>query len=95
MADAPTGPVDPHADVDPTNLTPEQRMLVNIRDTLYEGSWDDFAHDLKARLDSRPAVFDIVPASDRLKDTIRSHLTLIDRLRAWEQKHGIVLRAPA
>jgi hypothetical protein len=94
MADARRGPVDPHADVDPANLTPEQRMLINIRDTLYEGSWDDFAHDLEARLDSRSPVFDIVPASDRLKDTIRSHLMLIERLRAWEQKHGTVLRAP-
>ena len=31
-------------------LTDEHRMLLRMRDTLYEGSWDDFAHDLRAKI---------------------------------------------
>lgn len=93
MADAPREPADSSGDVDPLNLTDEQRMLVRIRDTLYEGSWDDFTHDLNARQDSKPHVFDIVPASDTLREAITVHLAQIARLRSWEQAHGVTLRA--
>ncbi len=93
MADAPMGPADANPDLDPSNLTDEQRMLVGIRDTLYEGSWDDFAHDLIARRDAKPHVFDILPATDTLRETIAAHLAQIDRLRRWEQTNGITLRA--
>lgn len=94
MADAPMRPAGPcPEEVDPSNLTDEQRMLVMIRDTLYEGSWGDFMHDLQARRDSKPHVFDIVPASDTLRATICAHLAQIAQLRSWEQKHGATLRA--
>jgi hypothetical protein len=93
MADAPREPAGSIPNVDPSNLTDEQRMLIGIRDTLYEGSWDDFAHDLIARRDAKPHVFDILPATDTLRETIATHLAQIDRLRAWEQTNGVTLRA--
>jgi len=93
MAGAPLEPAGAGADVDPSNLTDEQQMLLRVRDTLYEGSWDDFARDLRARRDARPHVFDIVPASETLRETILTHLRQIDRLRNWERRHGIALRA--
>ena len=73
---------------DPPVLTEEQRMLVDLRDVLYEGSWEDFRSDLKARQESRPHVFDVVPASPRLKGTIERHLRVINELDCWERAHG-------
>jgi hypothetical protein len=74
-------------------LTDEHRMLLQIRDTLYEGSWDDFVHDLRARAGGRPHVFEIVPASERMKATIAGHLAMIEQMQSWEAAHGRALRA--
>jgi len=76
-------------------LTDEQRMLLDLRDVLYEGSWEDFRHDLKARRESRPYVFEIMPASPRLMETIERHLRAIDELERWEHDHGRRLRCSA
>lgn len=77
---------DPAADR--LDLTDEHRMLLDIRDTLYEGSWDDFKADLAARAASKPHVFETVPASVDVQETIHSHLALIDAMSAWERRHG-------
>ena len=74
-------------------LTEEQRMLIQIRDTLYEGSWDDFLCDLSARSEGRPHVFSLNCASPELKTTIEHHVTLIDELREWEREHRQTLCA--
>lgn len=66
-------------------------MLLHIRDTLYEGSWEDFAADIQARGESRPHVFDVLPPSARMAETITRHLALINELRQWEQTHDIRL----
>ncbi len=68
-------------------LSDEQRMLVQIRDTLYEGSWDDFLSDLSARAEGRPHVFSLSGASPELKITIERHIDLIKQLRTWEREH--------
>jgi hypothetical protein len=73
-------------------LTDEQRMLLDIRDTLYEGSWVDFERDLEARMNAAPHVFETVPASPEMRVTIRGHLRLIEEMRSWEAKHNQVLR---
>ncbi len=73
---------------DDFQLTDEQRMLLRIRDTLYEGSWEDFVRDLRARAQGRKHVFETVTASPCMKATIASHLGMIDRMRAWEARHG-------
>lgn len=74
-------------------LTEEHRMLLQIRDTLYEGSWEDFVCDLRARAGGRPHVFETVPDSSAMKAAIENHLTLIEAMRAWEQSHRCVLSA--
>lgn len=66
-------------------------MLILLRDELYEGSWDDFVQDLRDRLEGKPHVFETAPASPRLRDTIRSHLRMIDDLRAIENRHKLNL----
>ena len=75
------------------SLTDEHRMLLQIRDTLYEGSWEDFIHDLRARAEGRPHVFEIGPASERMKATIAGHLAMIEQMQSWEAAHGRALRA--
>jgi hypothetical protein len=63
-------------------------MLLEIRDTLYEGRWDDFARDLEARRRAEPHVFETVPESPDMLVTIGDHLTLIAQMQEWEQKQG-------
>lgn len=69
-------------------LTSDHVMLLHIRDTLYEGHWQDFVDDLESRAEGRPRVFETVPQSPTMKDTIQGHLGLISGMRAWEAKHG-------
>jgi hypothetical protein len=68
--------------------TREDEMLLYIRDTLYEGSWDDFIRDLESRAQGRPHVFDTVAPSPTMKATIEAHLHLIQRMLTWESEHG-------
>ena len=72
---------------DPFPLTDEHRMLLHIRDTLYEGSWEDFMRDLQARAVDKPHVFETIPRSPAMKAAIAHHLTLIDKMQAWEARH--------
>ena len=74
-------------------LTEEERMLVLLRDELYEGDWNDFAQDLRDRLEGKPHVFEIQPASPRLQDTIRRHLQLITALHQRERRERVNLAA--
>jgi len=74
-------------------LTDEHRMLLQIRDTLYEGSWEDFLRDLRARAAGRPHVFELLPPTAAVKATIAHHVELIERMREWELEHGGTLRA--
>lgn len=75
-----------HQDAYP--LSSEQQMLLHIRDTLYEGNWDDFVRDLESRAQGRPHVFETVPQSPTMNATIAGHLELIRDMRAWETQHG-------
>ncbi len=77
---------------DQPSLTDEQRMLVDLRDVLYEGSWADFRLDLTARRESRPHVFDTIPECARLNETIDRHMGLIDELERWERHYALKLR---
>ena len=74
-------------------LTADHRLLLQMRDTLYEGSWADFVRDLRARAEERPHVFDTIPDTPGMKDTINYHLTLIDQMQAWETAHQQTLSA--
>ena len=63
-------------------------MLLTIRDTLYEGSWEDFALDLRARLEGKPHVFAVQPPSPKLRETISHHLSLIEKFIEQASKPG-------
>ena len=65
-------------------LSSEERLLVVLKRELYEGSWDEMAVDLKARLEGRPYIF-------KLAHRIADDLERIERLRAFEQGSGVDL----
>ncbi len=79
--------------VPPLELSAEQRMLLEMRDTLYEGSWSDFVRDLEARLNGQPHVFEVVPDAPHFAETIRNHLRIIGELQAWEQANHRTLHS--
>ncbi len=74
-------------------LNDEHRMLLRIRDTLYEGSWEDFVRDLHARAQGRPHVFETVTDSPAMKATIENHLVMIDEMQTWELQQQRTLSA--
>ena len=66
-------------------LTSGERLLVTLRDELYEGSWEKMLRDLKDRLEKRPYIF-------KLSSRIESDMAAIERMRVYEDEHGINLR---
>lgn len=66
------------------SLTGEERMLVVLKRELYEGSWTEMEADLQARLEGRPYIF-------KLAHRIADDLGRIEKLRAFEQAHGVDL----
>ncbi len=80
---------------DSFSLTEEHRMLLQMRDSLYEGCWEDFIRDLEARAFGKPHVYETVPTSDQMKSTIKNHLLMIANMVAWEQQHDTSLTAIA
>ncbi len=65
-------------------MSNEERMLVVLKRELYEGSWEEMAADLKARLEGRPYIF-------KLAHRIADDLERIDRLMKFEDQSGIDL----
>jgi hypothetical protein len=66
------------------SLTPEQKMLLTLRDELYGGQWERMINDLNDRLKGRPFIFKLV---SRIKDD----LSRIEKLQEYEKKHSINL----
>ena len=66
------------------SLSPEERMLIILRDELYANSWDRMLEDLRERLRGRPYIFKLV---NRIQDDIER----IEKLRQYETKHEIDL----
>jgi hypothetical protein len=62
-------------------MSNEERMLVVLKRELYEGSWEEMAADLKARLEGRPYIF-------KLAHRIADDLERIDRLMKFEGQSG-------
>jgi len=67
-------------------LTSGERLLISLRDELYEKSWDKMTQDLKDRLEKRPYIF-------KLSSRIESDMAAIERMRNYEGEHGVDLRA--
>jgi hypothetical protein len=65
-------------------LTREERLLVKVRDALYEGSWQELEEDLRARLSGRPYIF-------KLATRIEEDLGRLARLRTFEDEHDLDL----
>lgn len=66
------------------SLSPEEKMLVTLRDELYGGSWTKMLKDLNDRLKGRPYIFKLVT---RIKEDIKR----IEILRDYEKKSKINL----
>ena len=66
------------------HLTALDRMLITIRDELYEGSWQEMEADLKARLEGRPYIY-------KLATRIKEDLARIQKLRGYEENPSINL----
>jgi len=67
-----------------SRFTDEEKMLVLLKNELYEGSWTDMLEDLKNRLEGKPYIFKL---ANRIKDDIAR----IEQLLAFEKKHHIDL----
>jgi hypothetical protein len=65
-------------------LSREERVLVLLKRELYEGSWENMAADLNARLEGRPYVF-------KMATRIQEDLERIERLAAFETLHNVDL----
>ena len=67
------------------SLTKEERLLVLIRDELYEGSWEELETDLQARRERKPYIF-------KVNARIEDDLNRIEKLRDFEQLQQVDLR---
>lgn len=67
-------------------MTKEDRLLVAIRDELYEGSWDELVLDLEARKSRKPFVV-------KLATRIEEDMARVEKLRAFEVEHAVDLGA--
>lgn len=66
------------------NLDKSVRVLVILRDELYEGSWVSMVSDLQSRLKGEPFIF-------KLANQIDADLQGIEALRTFENKQSINL----
>ena len=65
-------------------LSADERMLITLRDELYDGSWDQMLKDLKDRLEGKPYIFKLV-------NRISADIQRIEKLSDYEKKHRINL----
>jgi hypothetical protein len=65
-------------------LASGERLLMTLRDELYEGSWDKMLGDLRDRLAKRPYIF-------KLSSRIESDIAAIEKLSAYERAAGVNL----
>lgn len=61
-----------------------EHVLLDLKEILYEGSWDRITTDLLNARDEKPHVY-------RLSHAIDRDLKAIERLKAFEEKHHVSL----
>ncbi|MHC4883587.1 MAG: hypothetical protein ACYTGH_00735 [Planctomycetota bacterium] len=66
------------------SLSEEERMLIQIRDELYDGEWGVMQRDLENRLQGKPYLFKLV-------SRIEHDLQALALLLAYEEEHQINL----
>jgi hypothetical protein len=67
-----------------TGLSREERLLIEIRDGLYDGFWASLIEDLIARRERKPYVI-------KLATRIDDDLARIEKVEKYEKEHGIDL----
>ena len=65
-------------------LDKSARLLLSLREELYEGSWEMMVGDLEARLGGRPYIF-------KLSQRIEKDLENIRKIRGYEERNGLNL----
>lgn len=65
-------------------LTHEERILIILREELYEGSWKAMVSDLENRLDDEPYIF-------KLQNRIEDDLERIEKLQDLEDDRDLDL----
>lgn len=65
-------------------LTHEERILIILREELYEGSWKAMVSDLENRLDDEPYIF-------KLQNRIEDDLERIEKLQNLEDDRDLDL----
>jgi hypothetical protein len=65
-------------------LSDEVRMLLLLKNELYEGSWEAMREDLSNRLDGKPYIF-------KLANRIKDDMDRIGELEAYESEHDVDL----
>lgn len=65
-------------------LTDEDRMLIRLREELYDGHWDAMLADLNDRLHGRPYIF-------RLANRIQDDMARVRMLSRFEKEHKVNL----
>jgi len=65
-------------------LSPEEKMLITLRDELYTGSWEEMIQDLKYRSKKTPYIFKLV-------NRINADIERARKLQQFELKHDVNL----
>lgn len=76
--------LDVPAEVFISRLEPYERVLIDVKDQLYEGSWDRILGDLRARLDGKPYIF-------KLSQTIARDVAAVERMKSYEMRNKVSL----
>ncbi len=69
-----------------SRLEPHERVLVELKEQLYEGSWDRILGDLRARQENKPYIY-------KLSQTIARDIAAIERMKTYEARQQVDLAA--
>lgn len=67
-----------------SKLSNEHKMLIILKEQLYDGTWEPMLDDLRNRLLGKPYIFKLV---NRIQDDIQR----IEQMQEFEAKHNIDL----
>jgi len=66
------------------DLTASERMLISLRDELYDGRWENMYQDLEERLNGKPYI-------QKLINRIKRDLECAKKIDAFEEKNNVNL----
>lgn len=68
-----------------SKFEPKDRLLITLRDELYEGSWKSMQDDLDDRLESKP----VIP---KLTERIKYDLKVLEQFKVYEEENKVNLK---